>query len=69
MLTRSAITALLDLVENKLSCMEVTDIDDRRSSRELARCREELKGLLFQANAKPVRLACSGPALEVSGMQ
>lgn len=41
--TRQSLTTLIDLVENKLSCMEVWDRDDRREAQLLKSCLEELQ--------------------------
>ena len=41
--TRQSLTTLIDLVENKLSCMEVWDRDDRREAQLLKCCLEELQ--------------------------
>ena len=41
--TRQSLTTLIDLVENKLSCMEVWDRDDRREAQLLKSCLEELR--------------------------
>ena len=40
--TRQSLTTLIDLVENKLSCMEVWDRDDRREAQLLKSCLDEL---------------------------
>lgn len=41
--TRQSLTTLIDLVENKLSCMEVWDRDDRREAQLLKCCLDELQ--------------------------
>ncbi len=41
--TRQSLITLIDLVENKLSCMEVWDRDDRREAQLLKSCLEELQ--------------------------
>jgi hypothetical protein len=41
-----SIETLLDLVEIKLSCVEVYDRDDRKELLKLERCRKELIGLM-----------------------
>ena len=41
--TRQSLTTLIDLVENKLSLMEVWDRDDRREAHMLKSCLEELQ--------------------------
>lgn len=41
-LSRKSIDTLIDLVENKLGCMEVYDRDDSRELGRLERCRQEL---------------------------
>lgn len=45
-LTRRSIETLLDLVEIKLSCMEILDREDQREQTFLERCREELAALM-----------------------
>lgn len=44
-LSRKSIETLLDLVENKLGCMEVYDREDARELANLERCRRELIGI------------------------
>ncbi len=44
-LTKASVETLIDLVENKLSCMEVWDRDDRREANKLQSCLEELQGI------------------------
>lgn len=44
-LSRQSIGALVDLVENKLSCMTVTDRDDLRERVNLQRALTELSGM------------------------
>ena len=41
--TRQSLITLIDLVANKLSCMEVWDRDDRREAQLLKCCLEELQ--------------------------
>ena len=45
-LTRRSIATLLDLVEIKLSCIEVVDREDHREFKTLRACRDELLQLL-----------------------
>ncbi len=45
-LTRRSIATLLDLVEIKLSCIEVVDREDHRELKTLRACRDELLQLL-----------------------
>jgi len=45
-LSEKAAETLLDLVEIKLSCMEVSDRDDARELAGLEQCRQELLGLV-----------------------
>ena len=45
-LTRKSVEELIDLVEIKLSCMEVFDTQDRQSANRLEQCRQELYGLV-----------------------
>lgn len=44
-LSKRSLETLLDLVEIKLSCMEVWDRDDRRELQSLELARNELRGL------------------------
>jgi hypothetical protein len=44
-MTKQSVEALLDLVEIKLSCMEVWDRDDKRELARLEQARAELLGL------------------------
>jgi hypothetical protein len=44
-LSRQSIGALVDLVENKLSCMTVSDRDDLRDKVTLQRALSELSGM------------------------
>ena len=44
-LSRSTVETLIDLVEIKLSCVEVYDRDDNRELNNLRRCKEELMDL------------------------
>ena len=48
-LSKRVIETLIDLVEIKLSCIEVYDRDDSREVAALERCRQELQGLLAHA--------------------
>ena len=45
-LSKSSLETLIDLVEIKLSCVEVYDRDDSRELVNLQRCKDELSGLL-----------------------
>ncbi len=45
-LSKRVVETLIDLVEIKLSCIEVYDRDDKREIAGLERCRQELQGLL-----------------------
>lgn len=44
-LSKQSIEMMIDLVENKLSCMEVWDREDRREADTLQRCLVELRAL------------------------
>ncbi len=55
--TRQSLTTLIDLVENKLSCMEVWDRDDRREAQLLKCCLEELQA----ANSEGGGVAFANP--------
>ena len=53
-LTKRTIETLIDLVEIKLSCMEVFDREDAREQAALELARRELHGLLPQKAKAPV---------------
>ena len=53
-LSRRSITTLLDLVEIKLSCIEVVDREDHRELKALRACREELRQMLERQPARSV---------------
>ena len=59
-LTRRSIATLLDLVEIKLSCIEVVDREDHRELKALRACREELRQMLER---QPARTLTSRPTL------
>lgn len=44
-MSQRSLETLIDLVENKLSCLEVFDRDDARELANLEHCLKELKGL------------------------
>ncbi len=50
-ISKRCIETLIDLTENKLSCMEVTDAEDRRERELLERCITELKAEAAGVNA------------------
>ena len=52
-LSKQTLETLTDLVEIKLSCMEVWDKDDRRELKALERAREELLDLKGGERRKP----------------
>ncbi len=45
-LSKRVVETLIDLVEIKLSCVEVYDREDKREIAALERCRQELQNLL-----------------------
>ena len=51
-LTRRSIATLLDLVEIKLSCIEVVDREDHRELKALRACREELLQMIERHPAR-----------------
>ena len=55
-LSRSSVETLIDLVEIKLSCVEVYDRDDSRELVNLQRCKEELMGLAGLSPRAPSEL-------------
>ena len=59
-LSRKSIEALLDLVEIKLSCIEISDREDAREVKILQRAKQELRGTAgtaLQAVATPSPVA------------
>ncbi|MGH6954087.1 MAG: hypothetical protein ACREGL_07895 [Alphaproteobacteria bacterium] len=50
-LSKRSIETLIDLVEIKLSCMQVLDRDDAREQTLLESCRRELQALLGSGRA------------------
>ena len=55
-LSRSSVETLIDLVEIKLSCVEVYDRDDSRELTNLKRCKEELMDLVGMGQKAPAEL-------------
>ncbi|MGF1629608.1 MAG: hypothetical protein ACFCUT_09070 [Kiloniellaceae bacterium] len=55
-LSRSSVETLIDLVEIKLSCVEVYDRDDSRELLNLQRCKEELMDLIGLVQKAPAGL-------------
>jgi len=54
-LSSRVVETLLDLVEIKLSCVEIYDREDTREVAWLEKCREELQQLLGAGTAAPAR--------------
>ncbi len=55
-LSKSSVETLIDLVEIKLSCVEVYDRDDSRELLNLQRCKDELCGLIGRPETAPAEL-------------
>ncbi len=55
-LSRATVETLIDLVEIKLSCVEVYDRDDTRELNNLQRCKEELLDLAGLGGKAPAEL-------------
>lgn len=53
-LSKQTIGMLLDLVEIKISCMDIADREDARDLQALERCRAELKAL--ECSAEPAEI-------------
>lgn len=53
-LSRQSVETLMDLVEIKISYMDVLDRDDAKELRALERCRDELKAFTGSATADVV---------------
>jgi len=61
-LSRKSIEALLDLVEIKLSCIEISDREDAREVKILQRAKQELcgiAGIALQADVIPMPVAAA----------
>ena len=63
-LSKRVVETLIDLVEIKLSCVEVYDREDKREIAGLERCRQELQKLLAGAGGAG---AVAGLAAEFKG--
>ncbi len=55
-LSKSSVETLIDLVEIKLSCVEVYDRDDSRELVNLQRCKDELARLIGRPETAPSEL-------------
>ncbi|MGF1608151.1 MAG: hypothetical protein ACFCUQ_02055 [Kiloniellales bacterium] len=55
-LSRRSLETLIDLVENKLSCVEIFDRDDQREVINLEHCLKELKDMAGLAGRAPADL-------------
>ena len=66
-LSRRVVETLLDLVEIKLSCMEVHDREDTREATCLEACRQELQLLLSGAATAAGTGAVAGFAKRAKG--
>jgi len=55
-LSRATVETLIDLVEIKLSCVEVYDRDDSRELVNLQRCKEELMDIAGSGQKVPAEL-------------
>ena len=63
-LSRHSRETLLDLVEVKLSCMQVADREDSRELERLEGCKREL--LAFKAAARPARMRPAAPLVQAA---
>jgi len=54
-ISKRTVETLLDLVEVKLSYMQVSDRDDQREMSQLENCRRELRGLMALSSATKAR--------------
>jgi hypothetical protein len=59
-LSKQSVEALMDLVEIKISYMDVLDRDDAKELRILHRCRDELRALSGAATADVMQFAARG---------
>jgi hypothetical protein len=55
-LSKQTVAMLLDLVEIKISYMDIADREDARNLQVLQRCRAELKALECSAEAEPAEI-------------
>ena len=62
-LSKRVVETLIDLVEIKLSCVEVYDREDKREIAGLERCRQELQKMIEAGGAGAV----AGLAAELKG--
>lgn len=62
-ISKRTVETLLDLVEVKLSYMQVSDREDQRELAQLETCRRELRGLMAVAAANAQRAAPQRPAV------
>ncbi|WP_420348648.1 hypothetical protein [Pelagibius sp.] len=60
-LSKSSVETLIDLVEIKLSCVEVYDRDDSRELLNLQRCKDELAVLAGRAETAPSEIVALRP--------
>ncbi|MBT5646954.1 hypothetical protein OAW32_00120 [bacterium] len=59
-ISKRTVETLLDLVEVKLSYMQVSDREDQREMSQLESCRRELRGLMTAVPAQKGRRDASG---------
>ncbi len=59
-ISKRTVETLLDLVEVKLSYMQVSDREDQREMSQLESCRRELRGLISAVPAQKGRRDASG---------
>ena len=59
-ISKRTVETLLDLVEAKLSYMQVSDREDQREMSQLESCRRELRGLMTAVPAQKGRRDASG---------
>lgn len=61
-ISKRTVETLLDLVEVKLSYMQVSDREDQREMSQLESCRRELRGLMASVPAQKGRRDTAGAA-------
>lgn len=61
-ISKRTVETLLDLVEVKLSYMQVSDREDQREMAQLESCRRELRGLMAMVPATKGRRAATAAA-------
>lgn len=62
-ISRESFEIILDLIEIKMSTLQIHDKDDEREVNKLRKCRQELLSLLTQLNLKSIESDTKAPPL------